>query len=192
MLLILLAGCNTPLASTSNDNGAVSTIVDNSTPTTPSISTLAPSYEEIKKTIDEITERVEHPEGPSVGLDGLTDPHIREEFGNYNVYLRDKIVQNWQGWIGNFTQNNPDDASTTYNLGIFMQDPNLDNTIRTGVLQSDVSRTQLEIFASSIDLNKSFGSWKNQWPHISFSGTIQGILTDGRVIIDNVVIKELR
>ncbi len=152
---------------------------------------IAPPYEEIKRTIDQIVGRDEHGGGPEVGQDGIVDPKIREAFGNYNVLLRNKEVHNWSGWLGDFTQANDINSAPIYNLSLFMREPKPGDGAYDGVLLLNVPRVQLENLGIRIPQQR-FGSWAGAWPRVEFDGTIVGTFHNGLVLLDEATIKSWR
>ena len=147
-------------------------------------------YEEIKRTIVHIVYGDEQGKGPEMGEDGIVDPKIREAFGNYNGWLRDKEVHNWSGWLGDFTQANDISSAPSFNLGLFMQEPRPSDAAFDGVLLLNVPLAQLEKLGIRIPKQR-FGSWEGPWPKIVFSGTIVGTFHNGRVLLDEVTINSV-
>jgi hypothetical protein len=160
-----------------------STISDVEVATTPTSSEVAPPFEEIARNIYRITKRDQNPEGPATSLDGLTDPQIVEDFGNYNVFLRDKRVLGWEGWLTGCTAIHSDDPQTDYNLHVDMQEPSANPDAFGYVLLEEVDYTQLNNIVPSPE-EPCFGP--GPYPQIVFTGTIAGTLDNGVVIIQKV------
>jgi hypothetical protein len=159
------------------------------TPAVPSIEQNAPPYEEIKQTVDRIVGRNENRGGPEVGPDGIIDPMVKGAFGNYNIQLRGKRANNWQGWLGSFNESDPGNSSKGYNLGIFMREPKPGEEANDGVLLLKVSQDQVEAFKLGISLAEGFGTIHSSWPRVVFTGTIAGVFHNGRVLLDDVTVK---
>jgi hypothetical protein len=139
---------------------------------------IAPSYEEIQTTIFHLTKRDVDPAGPAVNDDGIVDPEIAEGLYDYQDFLRSKRVEGWVGWYVGYTSM----KSGQYNLSISMMEPGGDLSTATDVLLREVSREQWQ------SLELSDNSQDTSYPRVVYSGTIQGILHSGQILMNNIVL----
>ena len=206
--LLSLMGCNfgAPISKSSNvTTSATATVAQReknvrstSSPTaiatqavSKGVESIAPPYEEIKRTIIQIVYGDEQGEGPEMGDDGIVDPKIGEVFGNYNVFLRGRKVEDWEGWVESFTQSNLGDPQTGYNLGVYMQEPEPGEIQYDGLDLLHVPREQVEKLQLQVNLDQGFAILKTAWPRVRFSGTIVGIFHNGGILIEDVTIDRL-
>lgn len=184
-LAVAVSGCAAQEPAPTADNASVTPARTIPTTTT-SDSDLAPPYEEIKQTIYDLTRP--NGEAPEHGLDGLVDPQIREAFGNYNVSLRDKQVRGWQGWLSAYTWIGGQD-NAGYSLSIFMHEPQAGEQEYDGVLMDNVPVEVMQRLKPDVD--KRFGVWSKAWPHVVFSGRIEGTFDNGEVLLSYQMIERV-
>lgn len=146
---------------------------------------IAPPYEVIKQAIIKKVRRDVNPEGPEVNDDGIVDPQIRQDLQDYQLYLRGMRVIDWQGWLSNLGTLNTADNRPYYDVFVFMEAPEVRTARYSDVGIMDVPREQVEKLGLLQD-----PSQKNSPPQrVIFSGTIQGMDSIGKVIINNATIE---
>jgi hypothetical protein len=128
----------------------------------------APSYMEIRESVDRILKTPEHPDGPLVGDDGIVDQDVVRAIGEYQALLVGRRVDNWHGWYNGHTKT-PDGS---INVSILMSEPPEDEMMYTDVLIWQVPETE--------EMRMQQFSFRER---VAFSGLIVGMQSDGKLYI---------
>ena len=160
-------------------------------------SEIAPPYFEIRQRTREIVNPVDPGAGPVVNDDGIVDPDIRKAFAEYRLSLQGKRIDQWEGWVLNYTSTDHGNPETNYNIGITMREPGPGKDVQTHVFAFDYPRELLKPLKIwheiEQDPEKGFGSCRADWncQRIIFSGTLGGLQEDGLVYIGDMVFEVL-
>jgi hypothetical protein len=128
----------------------------------------APSYMEIRESVDRILKTPKHPDGPLVGDDGIVDQDVVMAIGEYQALLVGRRVDNWHGWCNGHTKT----RDGSINVSILMREPPEDEMMYTDVLIRPVPDTE--------ERRMQQFSFRER---VVYSGLIVGMQSDGKLSI---------